>query len=87
LQCRLYSSPWGKPCQVTMLTQCSDHLHSGKRFPVPESLLDCATVQPYMHNYLVTLHEGRHIYQFCVFFKQHCHLRTNPLLSSIDHIF
>ncbi|KAG1896159.1 uncharacterized protein F5891DRAFT_959110, partial [Suillus fuscotomentosus] len=87
LRCRLYSSSWSKPRQVTMLTRCSDRLHSGKHFPVPESLLDCATVQPYVHNCLVTLHEGRHIYQFCVFFKWHCHLRTNPLLSSIDHIF
>ncbi|KAG2127271.1 uncharacterized protein EDB93DRAFT_1096597, partial [Suillus bovinus] len=41
---------------------------------------------PYVHNCVVTLHEGRHIYQFCVFFKRHCRLRTNPLLSSIDHI-
>ncbi|KAG1721362.1 uncharacterized protein EDB91DRAFT_1064438 [Suillus paluster] len=87
LWCRLYSSSWSKPCQVTMLTQCSDHSRSGKRFPVPKSLLDCATVQPYVHNCFVTLHEGRHIYQFCGFFKWHCRLRANPLLSSIDHIF
>ncbi|KAG2068681.1 hypothetical protein BDR04DRAFT_1119649 [Suillus decipiens] len=64
---RLYFSSWGKPHQVAI----------GKCFPVPESLLDCATVQPYMHNCLVTLHEGRH----------HCHLRANLLLSSINHVF
>ncbi|KAG1856088.1 hypothetical protein F4604DRAFT_1590461, partial [Suillus subluteus] len=87
LQCRLYSSSWRKPRQVTMLTHCSDRLHSGKHFPVPKSLLDCAMVQPYVHNCLVTLHEGRHVYQFCIFFKWHCRLRTNPLLSSINHIF
>ncbi|KAG1906102.1 uncharacterized protein F5891DRAFT_942328, partial [Suillus fuscotomentosus] len=87
LQCRLYSSLWSKPCQVAMLTRCSDHSCSGKCFPVPESLLDCATVQPCMHNCLVTQHEGRHTYQFYVYFKQHYHLRANPLLSSIDHIF
>ncbi|KAG1786742.1 uncharacterized protein HD556DRAFT_1247896, partial [Suillus plorans] len=57
------------------------------RFPVPESLLDSATMQPYVHNCFVTLHEGRHTYQFCVCFKRHCRLRANPILSSIDHIF
>ncbi|KAG1865295.1 hypothetical protein F4604DRAFT_1586028 [Suillus subluteus] len=87
LRCRLYSSSWSKPCQVTMLTRCSDRSRNGKHFPVPESLLDCASVQPYVHNCLVTLHEGRHVYQFSVFFKWHCRLQTNPLLSSSDHIF
>ncbi|KAG1850425.1 hypothetical protein F4604DRAFT_1592876, partial [Suillus subluteus] len=87
LWCRLYSSSWRKHHQVTMLTRCSDCSCSGKHFPVPESLLDCAMVQPYVHNCLVTLHEGRHVYQFCILFKWHCCLRTNPLLSSIDHIF
>ncbi|KAG1849479.1 hypothetical protein F4604DRAFT_1593403, partial [Suillus subluteus] len=86
LRCRLYSSSWSKPCQVTVLTQCSDRSRRAKRFPVPESLMDCATVQPYVHNCGVTLHEGRHTYQFCVFFKRHRHLRTNQLLST-DHIF
>ncbi|KAG1885140.1 hypothetical protein F4604DRAFT_1918803 [Suillus subluteus] len=87
LRCRLYSSSLGKPRQVTMLTRCSDPSRKAERFPVPESLLDGANVQPYVHNCCVTLHEGRHKYQFCIFFKQHCHLGANTILSSIDHIF
>jgi len=70
-----------------MLTRCSDHSRSARRFPVPESLFGEATVQPYVHNCFVTVHEGRHIYRFCIFFKRHLHLRTNLLLSTGNHEF
>ncbi|KAG2746304.1 hypothetical protein P692DRAFT_201718754, partial [Suillus brevipes Sb2] len=83
----LYSASWSKPRQVTMLTRCSNRSRNAQCFPVAESLLSYATVQPYLHNCIVTLHEGRHIYQFCVFFKRHCCLEVNPLLSSMVHIF
>ncbi|KAG2339633.1 hypothetical protein BDR05DRAFT_891347 [Suillus weaverae] len=87
LWCRLYSASWSKPHQVTMLTRCSNHSRDAQCFPVAESLLNHATVQAYVHDCFVTLREGRHIYQFCMFFKRHCHLGVNPLLSSVDHIF
>ncbi|KAG2093360.1 uncharacterized protein F5147DRAFT_527181, partial [Suillus discolor] len=87
LRCRLYSASGSKPRQVTMLTRCSNRSRKAQRFPVVESLLNYAAVQPYVHNCFVTLHEGRHIYQFCVFFKRHCRLGVNPLLSSVEHIF
>ncbi|KAG1889728.1 uncharacterized protein F5891DRAFT_965218 [Suillus fuscotomentosus] len=87
VRCRLYSASWSRPRQVTMLTRCSDRSCNAKRFPVPESLLNDATVQPYVHNCLVTLHEGRRICQFCIFFKWHCHLRINTLLSSDGNVF
>ncbi|KAG1778101.1 hypothetical protein EV702DRAFT_968547, partial [Suillus placidus] len=84
---RLYSTLWNRPRQVMMLTQCSGHSCSAQRFPVPESLFEEATVQPYVHNCFVTVHEGRHTYHFCIFFKWHVHLRTNSPLSSGNHQF
>ncbi|KAG1743615.1 uncharacterized protein EDB91DRAFT_1051206, partial [Suillus paluster] len=57
------------------------------RFPVPESLLEEATMQPYVHNCFVNVCEGRHIYRFCIFFKRHLHLRANVLLSRGYHKF
>ncbi|KAG1774928.1 hypothetical protein EV702DRAFT_973921 [Suillus placidus] len=87
LRCRLYSKLWTKPRQVTMLTWCSGHSRTAQRFPVPESLFEEATVQPYIHNCFVTVHEGRHVYQFCIFFKRHLRLRANVLLSRDDHKF
>ncbi|KAG2108147.1 hypothetical protein BD769DRAFT_1366007 [Suillus cothurnatus] len=87
VRCRLYSASWSRPRQVTMLTRCSDRSRNAKCFPIPESLLNDASVQPYVHNCFVTLHEGRCIYQFCIFFKRHCHLRINTLLSSGDNVF
>ncbi|KAG1735681.1 uncharacterized protein EDB91DRAFT_1056118 [Suillus paluster] len=62
LQCRLYSASWTRPCQVTMLMCCSGHSRTAQHFPVPESLLEEATVQPYVHNCFVNVCKGRHIY-------------------------
>ncbi|KAG1867182.1 hypothetical protein DFJ58DRAFT_654424 [Suillus subalutaceus] len=87
LQCRLYSASWTRPCEVTMLMCCSGRSRTAQHFPVPESLLQEATMQPYVHNCFVNVCEGRHIYRFCIFFKQHLHLRANVLLSSGDHKF
>ncbi|KAG1849451.1 hypothetical protein DFJ58DRAFT_662398 [Suillus subalutaceus] len=85
--CRLYSTSWNRPRQAMMLTPCSGYLCSAQRFPVPESLFEEATVQPYVHNCFITMYEGRHTYRFCVFFKQHLHLRANSLLSSGNRQF
>ncbi|KAI6143394.1 hypothetical protein BKA82DRAFT_3921248, partial [Pisolithus tinctorius] len=57
------------------------------RFPIAESLFQESCLQPYIHNCEVTIVEGWHTHRFCVFFKQHCHLRLNPLLSSDDSKF
>ncbi|KAG2355486.1 hypothetical protein BDR07DRAFT_1191760, partial [Suillus spraguei] len=82
LRCRLYSASWTRPCQVTMLTRCSGRSHAAQRFPVPESLLEEAAVQPYVHNCFVNVWEGRYIHRFCIFFKRHLRLRANMLLST-----
>ncbi|KAG1720021.1 hypothetical protein EDB19DRAFT_1647504, partial [Suillus lakei] len=87
LRCRLYSTSRNKPHQATVLTRCSDHSRTAERFPIPESLFEEATVQPYVHNCFMTVREGRHIYQFCIFFKRHLRLRANVLLSRGDHKF
>ena len=64
-----------------MLTRCTDMSRDAERFPVPESLLQDFCLQPYIHNCEVSVVEGRHTYRFRVFFKRHCHLHLNPLLS------
>ncbi|KAG2107313.1 hypothetical protein DEU56DRAFT_718588, partial [Suillus clintonianus] len=56
-------------------------------FPVPESLLEEAAVQPYVHNCFVNVWEGRYIHRFCIFFKRHLRLRANVLLSKGGHKF
>lgn len=38
-------------------------------------------MQPYIHNCIVNVHEGAITHQFMVFFKHHCHLRTNNIMS------
>ncbi|KAG1781454.1 hypothetical protein EV702DRAFT_962298 [Suillus placidus] len=87
LRCRLYSASWTRPCQVTILMCCSGRSHTAQCFPVPESLLQEATVQPYVHNYFMNVCEGRHVYRFCIVFKRHLCLRDNTLLSRGDHKF
>ncbi|KAG1843967.1 hypothetical protein F4604DRAFT_1596467 [Suillus subluteus] len=87
LWCRLYSALWTRPHQVTMLTCCSGRSCTAQCFPIPESLLQEATMQPYVHNCFMNVCEGRHIYRFCIFFKRHLRLRANVLLRSGDHKF
>lgn len=70
-----------------MPTRCASSSRNAPRFPVPESLLQDATLQPYIHNCQVTIHEDRHTYRFCIFFKRHCHLVPNPLLSGMGCLF
>ena len=87
LKCRLYSSSWPQPHQVTMLTRCTNVSRMARRFPVAESLLQDFCLQPYIHNCAVSVVEGQQTYQFCVFFKRHCRLRQNLLLSGDDSGF
>ncbi|KAG6371101.1 hypothetical protein JVT61DRAFT_10642 [Boletus reticuloceps] len=70
-----------------MHTRCSSLSRLVQRFPVPESLLQDARLQPYVHDCHVTVHEGRHTYCFRIFFKRHCRLLPNPILSGMDYQF
>lgn len=70
-----------------MPTRCDGLSRAARRFPIPESLLQDAVLQPYVHNCHVTVHEGRHTYRYCIFFKRHCRLQPNPLLSGVDGQF
>ncbi|KAI6029983.1 hypothetical protein EDC04DRAFT_2572639, partial [Pisolithus marmoratus] len=87
LQCRLYSRSCCRPRQVAMLTRCADADRGSPCFPVAESLLQDAALQPYIHDCQVIVHEGRCMYYYHVFFKCHCRLQTNVLLSSFDSKF
>ncbi|KAG6369654.1 hypothetical protein JVT61DRAFT_14153 [Boletus reticuloceps] len=52
-----------------------------------ETLLQEAALQPYIHDCQITVHEGRHTYHYHVFFKRHCRLHTNTMLSDGDDHF
>lgn len=86
LRCRLYSCQ-SRARLATVPTRCTDSSRVAARFPVAKSLFQHSSVQPYIHNCDVTLVEGCHIHHFCVFFKRHCYLPENLLLSSADRIF
>ncbi|KAI6116971.1 hypothetical protein EDD17DRAFT_1416939, partial [Pisolithus thermaeus] len=81
LRCRLYSASCCRPRQVAMLTRCASLSLNAIRYPVAESVLQDAALQPYVHNCQITVHEGRHTYHYCIFFKRHCRLRANPMLG------
>ncbi|KAI6023615.1 hypothetical protein BKA83DRAFT_4262000 [Pisolithus microcarpus] len=83
LWCRLYSTSCSKPRQAEMLTRCAAISYGSPRFPVAEALLQEVALQPYIHNCQVTVHEGRHTYNYCVFFKRHCRLQVNALLRDV----
>ncbi|KAI6102049.1 hypothetical protein EDD17DRAFT_1489529, partial [Pisolithus thermaeus] len=87
LRCRLYSTSLAKPHQVAIPTRCANLSHKAQHFPVPESMLQGACLQPYVHSCQVTVHEAQHTYWFCIFFKQHCYLPLNPALSAGGSLF
>ncbi|KAF8125874.1 hypothetical protein EV363DRAFT_1175335 [Boletus edulis] len=70
-----------------MITHCADASRGLLRFPMAETLLQEAALQPYIHDCQVTVCEGRHTYHYHVFFKCHCCLRTNTMLSDGDDHF
>lgn len=53
------------------------------RSPFPENHFGESSIQPYIHNCLVTVYEGIHEYRFMVFFKRHVLLRKNGCLSML----
>lgn len=84
LRCRLYSTTASKPRQVLVTTRCADRRVKGSRYPFVESLLEDAVLQPYIHDCMVQIWEGRHLYRFRVFFKRHCHLPINRSLPELS---
>ena len=52
-------------------------------YPFPENHMDKNTIQPYIHNCIITVHERQNSYQYMVFFKRHCHLRPNNSLHKL----
>ncbi|KAI6146004.1 hypothetical protein BKA82DRAFT_3925051, partial [Pisolithus tinctorius] len=87
LRCRLYSTSRDRPQQVMMLMHCTGTSRASLCFPFVETLFQEAALQPYVHNCQVTVHEGRSTYHYCVFFKRHCRLQENAILSKVDDPF
>jgi hypothetical protein len=51
------------------------------RYPYAENYMQHSQTQPYIHNCIVTLHEGINTYKFMVFFKNHQRLPRNNCLA------
>ena len=69
LRSRLYSTVAYKPRQVLVTSRHSAVSRYTYHYPYVESMFEDAVLQPYIHDCLVTVHEGRHTYRFSVFFK------------------
>lgn len=84
LRSRLYSTHLGRALQVLVPTQCIfPAKQPGPRYPVAEGVLANSTIQPYIHDCIVNVTEGKQIHRFRVFYKRHSRLRNN---RSLPHI-
>lgn len=82
IQSRLYSATCSKARQVKVPTCCV--IRAPDRFPLPECVFEDAIIQPYIHDCLVRVYEGRHVYHFRIFFKRHRHLHVNQSLRRLS---
>ena len=83
IQSCLYSATCSKARQVKVPTCCVIPcciIHAPDWFPLPKCVFKDAIIQPYIHNCLVCVYEGRHVYHFRIFFKCHLHLHVNQSL-------
>lgn len=87
IRARLYSSTKTKPIQIAVPTRCTlPPREAGPRFPYAESILADAKTQPYIHDCMVILREGKSTYRFRVFFKRHCRLKKNRSFRPLQGI-
>ena len=83
LQSRLYASSHTKARPVGVMTRCAGQL----RFPFVESVVGNTPVQPYVHDCVVTVIDGRRTHCYVVFFKRHRALPSNALISRLCYPF
>ena len=79
LRSRLYSSSDTKARPVDVTTRCAGQL----RFPFVESVVGNTPLQSYVHDCVVTVIDGRQSHRYVVFFKRHCALPSNGLISRL----
>ena len=48
-------------------------------------MFDESKIQPYIHDCIVTVYEGKFIYRYRLFFKRHCLLSSNATVKKISH--
>ncbi|THH19567.1 hypothetical protein EUX98_g8746 [Antrodiella citrinella] len=78
---RLYAAEQPRPRNVGVPTRCTPSL----RYPCPESVLDGSRLQPYVHDCTARVKDGRHVYDFVVFFKNHRYLPLSTSLRSLTN--
>ncbi|KAF9470788.1 hypothetical protein BDN70DRAFT_648252 [Pholiota conissans] len=71
------------PRQINVATRQPNSRAVNQRYPFPENHIGGSSTQPWVHNCLVTVREGRNTYQYMVFFKRHCLLKSNQTLSAL----
>lgn len=78
IRSRVYSVNKNRPRQVNVATRCSPL----SRSPMPESVLDDARLQPYVHDVVVTVQTRREVHCFTIFYKNHVRLRRNKCIRT-----
>src|SRR5271156_1915744 len=84
LRSRLYSTTEFKARQVPVTSHQDNGLFPGVRYPYAENCMKNSRTQSYVHNCVVTVHEGTHVYKFMIFFKNHQHPPRNNCLSTLS---
>ena len=83
LRARLYPAWNSWPRQVLVNSRQASFRTHRTRYPFPENHLGENTIQPYVHNCIVTVYEAGHKYQFMVFFKRHAYLKESRSLLAL----
>jgi hypothetical protein len=78
---RLYSAVNSMPQKVAVPARYAEATNKANRYPYVECPFEGAILQPYVHDCVVHVREGKNTHQFAVFFKRHCRLKVNTLLS------
>lgn len=78
---RLYASDIGQPKFVPVPTQETPTT----RFPLLENHLMGLPIQPFIHDCLVFVRDGRRSHKFRIFCKNHCSLPINSTIESLGN--
>jgi hypothetical protein len=76
----LYPVATNKPRQILLSARGVASRAGSCNYPFVESAFQDATIQPYIHDCTVRVHEGKHAYLLRIFFKRHCRLPLNQAL-------
>ncbi|KAF8957896.1 hypothetical protein BDZ97DRAFT_1924155 [Flammula alnicola] len=85
LRARLYPASSRRPRQILVNTRQPSAQRSMKRYPFAENHLGESVLQPWVHNCVVTVQEGRHTYRYMIFFKRHRLFGPSQCLQTLSN--